>query len=84
MLTRPVTRQANRRHLIADVRQTIDQDLELPLDLDPEDDRVFMAAESQGAGATLWERYGRELYSCLRLYHAARHSIATGAAIVFT
>ncbi|WP_038158569.1 hypothetical protein [Verrucomicrobium sp. BvORR106] len=58
--------------------------LELPLDLDPEDDRVFMAADSQGTGATLWERYGRESFSCLRLHHAAGHSIATGAAIVFT
>lgn len=58
--------------------------LGLPLDLDPEDDRVYEAAESQGSGTTLWECYGRESYSCLRLYHAAEHSIATGAAIVFT
>jgi hypothetical protein len=58
--------------------------LQLPLELEAEDERVFNAAESQGKGATVWERYGRESYSCLQLYHAANHSISTGAAIVFT
>jgi hypothetical protein len=58
--------------------------LDLPLDLDPEDEQVYEAAESQGTGSTTWKRYGRESYSCLRLYHAASHSITTGAAVVFT
>lgn len=48
--------------------------MELPLDLDPEDEQVYEAAESQGTGTTTWQRYGRESYSCLRLYHAAIHS----------
>ncbi|RYD60673.1 MAG: hypothetical protein EOP84_36695 [Verrucomicrobiaceae bacterium] len=56
----------------------------LPLDLVPEDDQVFDAAESQGSGAATWERFGVESYCCLRLYKAAQHSIHTGAAIVFT
>ncbi|HTI98101.1 MAG TPA: hypothetical protein VL527_04280 [Dongiaceae bacterium] len=56
----------------------------LPLDLDPEDEQVFQAADSQGSGDITWKRYGIESYSCLRLYHAANHSIATGAAVVFT
>jgi hypothetical protein len=62
--------------------------IQLPLDLNPEDERLFNAAEAQreseDTGATLWERYGIESYSCLNLYHAACHSISTGAAIVFT
>jgi hypothetical protein len=58
--------------------------LQLPLELQAGDERVFNAAESQGTGATVWERYGRESYSCLQLYHAAGHSVSTHAAIVFT
>ncbi|HLX70643.1 MAG TPA: hypothetical protein VKV04_13535 [Verrucomicrobiae bacterium] len=60
--------------------------LQLPLDLDPEDERLIEAAESQGegGGATAWERYGIESYSCLQLHRAACHSISTRAAIVFT
>ena len=58
--------------------------LELPLDLEPESEEVWEAAESQGTGNTLWQRYGIESYTCLRLYHAAKHSIANSAVIVFT
>ena len=57
--------------------------LQLPLDLDPESDEVWNAAERQGQGKRPWERYGIESSTCLRLYTATRHSIATGAAIVF-
>ncbi len=58
--------------------------LGLPLDLDPEDKRVFEAAEWQRTSDSIWETYGRESYSCLRLFHAATRSIATGTAIVFS
>lgn len=57
--------------------------LGLPLDLDPEAPEVWDACESQGEGEVRWKRYGVESYVCLRLYHAAKHSIAHGALIVF-
>lgn len=57
--------------------------LRLPLTLDVNDKRVVSAIKVQGAGATTWERYGRESFGCLQLYHAASHSITTRAAIVF-
>ena len=60
------------------------QALGLPLDLEPESEEVWEAAESQGTGETLWQRYGIESYTCLRLYHAAKHSVANSAVIVFT
>lgn len=58
--------------------------LGLPLDIDPEDEEVWEAADSQGEGETIWKRYGVESFSCLRLHHAAQHSIKHAAAIVFT
>ncbi len=57
--------------------------LELPTDLDPEDNVFFEASESQGRRSG-WKRYGIESYACIRLIHAARHSLKYGAAIVFT
>ncbi len=57
--------------------------LELPLDLNPEAEDVWNACESQGTGATQWQRYGIESFTCLRLHAAAQHSMKTGAAIVF-
>lgn len=58
--------------------------LQLPLELNANDERVYEAAEYQGDDeARGWERYGIESYSCLQLYHAACHSISTRAAIVF-
>lgn len=58
--------------------------LSLPLDIDLESDELLEAAESQGSGKQTWQRYGVESFTCLRLLHAARHSIKTGAAVVFT
>lgn len=57
--------------------------LELPLDMDPEAEELWQAADTQGEGDLLWQRYGIESYVCLRLHHAARHSITHSAAIVF-
>lgn len=57
--------------------------LELPLDTDPEDESVYDAADNQGNGDLKWQRYGVESFTLLRLYNAAKHSIETGAAIMF-
>ncbi|MHC4249917.1 MAG: hypothetical protein ACYS9X_12390 [Planctomycetota bacterium] len=55
----------------------------LPLDLDPESEEVWNAADDQRPDATGWKRFGIEAFTCIRLYHAARASNATGAAVVF-
>jgi hypothetical protein len=57
--------------------------LQIPLDLDPESDEVWDAADGTLEGAQGWQRYGVEAYTCLRLIDAARRSVATGAAIFF-
>lgn len=57
--------------------------LQIPLDLDPDSDEVWDAADGTLEGAKGWQRYGVETYTCLRLIDAARRSIATGAAIFF-
>ena len=57
--------------------------LNLPTEMDPADtfsDDIF---ETQGQG-TGWEKYGIESSTCILLLNAARHSIMTGAALVFT
>ena len=58
--------------------------LEIPPDLDEQSEEIWKATESQGKGETLWQRYGIESYSCVCLLKACEHSLATGAAIVFT
>jgi len=57
--------------------------LELPAELDPESEPLWEAADSQGEGDALWERYGIESFSCVVLREACRRSLKTGAAIVF-
>lgn len=57
--------------------------LQLPLNIDPEAEEVWEAAESQGQYGVGWQRYGVESYICLRLLAACEHSLRTGAAIVF-
>lgn len=57
--------------------------LGLPEDLDPDSEEVFDACDAETPAAEGWQRYGVESYVCLRLIHAAKHSIATGAAIAF-
>ncbi len=68
--------------LLEETRVLAEQ-LELPLDLDPESDEVFESAESQGEGDQRWKRYGIESYTCLTLHKAARLSIEHGALVVF-
>jgi hypothetical protein len=57
--------------------------LGLPEDLDPVSDEVFEASEAATPASEGWQRYGIESYVCLRLIHAAKHSMRTGAAIAF-
>lgn len=57
--------------------------LELPLDLDPESDEVWDAADSPQSCGPKWKQYGVESFSCIRLIKAAEASINSGAAIVF-
>jgi len=58
--------------------------LQLPLETDPEAEEVWAAADAQGKGPLLWQRYGVESFVCLRLLHAARQSISNSALIIFT
>lgn len=68
--------------LLAEARR-IASALGLPEDLDPDSDEVTRTCEATTPAAEGWQRYGVESYACLRLIQAAKHSIATGAAIAF-
>lgn len=57
--------------------------LEIPSHLDTQSEELWEAADSQGEGATLWERYGVESFSCLGLMKACEQSMRTDAAVVF-
>ena len=60
--------------------------LELPLDLNPESEEVWQAAENARGmepNDTVWKRFGIESYICIRLYRAAKASVDNSAAIVF-
>jgi hypothetical protein len=57
--------------------------LELPEDLDPEDEEVWEAADAQGESNIKWKKYGVESYTCLGLLKASRLSIRNNTAIVF-
>lgn len=70
-------------HRLREECERLAKELQLPLDLDPEEDTVWEAAHSQGKGETQWQRYGVESFTCLRLYQAAARSLESGAAIVF-
>ena len=68
--------------LLAETRR-IASALGLPEDLDPDSEQVFGACDAGTQASEGWQRYGIESYGCLRLIQAAKHSIATGAAIAF-
>jgi hypothetical protein len=57
--------------------------LEIPEELQPDDEALLEAAEARREGETLWRRYGIETFSCVLLRAAARSSMERGAAIVF-
>jgi hypothetical protein len=58
------------------------EELDLPLDLDPNDKDVQAALRTPGKGRKKWKRYGIESFNCLLLHRAATVSVAVGAAIV--
>ncbi|QFG22902.1 hypothetical protein [Actinomadura sp. WMMB 499] len=58
--------------------------LELPEDLDPDSEEVDEVLRGERRSAERWRRYGVESFTCLQLIGAAKHSLATGAAIAFT
>ena len=68
--------------LLAETRRVASA-LGLPEDLDPDSEEVFEACGAVTPAAEGWQRYGIESYTCLRLIRAAKHSVATGAAIAF-
>src|SRR5688500_18104586 len=57
--------------------------LGIPPNVVPESDELVEAAESQGRGEG-YLRYGQEVCACVQLREAARRSVETGAAIVFS
>jgi hypothetical protein len=57
--------------------------LGIPPDVVPESDELVEAAESQGQGKG-YLRYGQEVFACVQLREAARRSVESGAAIVFS
>jgi len=57
--------------------------LGIPEGLHSQSEKLWEAADSQGEGDVLWQRYGIESYSCVVLRQACHKSLASGAAIVF-
>jgi hypothetical protein len=68
---------------LRDELRRIEEALGIPASLDPEDDELWEATESQGDGDAGWQQYGIESFTCARLLAAAEASIERGAAIVF-
>ncbi|MTV36705.1 hypothetical protein [Duganella radicis] len=58
--------------------------LEIPEGLHSQAEELWEAAESQGDGNCVWQRYGIETFSCVVLREACSKSMASGAAIVFS
>ena len=57
--------------------------IDLPLNLDPEDECLWENAESPREDGKKWEIYGLEAFGISRLIHACNVSIANEAALVF-
>jgi len=57
--------------------------LGIPPDVDEESEVLWEAADSQGEGDSLWERYGIESFTCVCLIRGCQKSVETGAALVF-
>lgn len=62
---------------------TLAKALQLPLETSPNSEEAIEAVRNQGKGKRLWQRYGVECVTLLRLMHGAAHSVRTGAALVF-
>lgn len=57
--------------------------LKIPSRLHSQSEELWEAADSPVQDGELWQRYGTESYSCVALIEGCRHSVATGAALVF-
>jgi hypothetical protein len=57
--------------------------LEVPLELDPDSDEAWAAADDEGKSPIRWRRYGIESRVCLLLHHAASLSVRFRSAISF-
>ncbi|MGH3388938.1 MAG: hypothetical protein ACRDOO_08675, partial [Actinomadura sp.] len=70
-------------HRLLDECLTLAEHLGLPADLDPWSAEVEQAMSGEPTDPSGWQRYPTESFVCLQLIGAARHSITSGAAIVF-
>jgi hypothetical protein len=57
--------------------------LGIPSHITKDSEELWDAADSQGEGEAIWQRYGVESFSCVALREACRTSMQTGAAVVF-
>lgn len=55
----------------------------LPLDLDPDGDEIWRAADAGDLKADGWKKFGIEAFMCLRLYHAAKVSAERNQVLLF-
>lgn len=58
--------------------------IRVPLDLDPEGDVIWEAADDPKPDAGDWRAFGIEAFTVLRLYHAARRSVEARAVLAFS
>lgn len=58
--------------------------LEIPAHLTKDSEELWEAADSQGKGKAVWQRYGIESFTCVAMQAACKRSLETGAAIAFT
>ena len=63
--------------------QRLARALEVPLNLDSDDDEVVEAASSPATTGPKWKQYGKESHSLLALWGACEMSLGRKAAIVF-
>ena len=64
--------------------ETLADAIGIPAGVSYQSEELWAAADSQGEGEEGWSRYGIESFSCVALIEAARLSLDTGAALVFT
>jgi hypothetical protein len=57
--------------------------IDLPPDIDPEDDRLIETIDEAPADGPLWRQYGREAFGLARLITACRLSVTHKACVVF-
>lgn len=58
--------------------------LAIPSNITKDSEELWNAADSQGEGDTIWQRFGIESFTCVALREACWVSMKTGSAVVFT